>query len=160
MRERSHIIRPLPRGFTLIELMITVVVAGILAAIAIPSYQTYMMKSRREDARTTLAAMVQAQERYRSNNASYSSSASFLLSGAASAAASSYKGHYDMSVTDLSPAVNFVSGYEIHAKPKSGDPQANDTACSDIFVRVSGGSLSYRDGSMADTAISSPCWPQ
>lgn len=162
MREQCHTPNRSAHGFTLIELMVTVIVAGILAAIAIPGYQTYMMKSRREDARTTLSAMVQAQERSRSNSTSYSSDPTFLVSGVASTAtsASSFNGHYDMTVADLVPPVNFISGYEVHAKPKRGDPQAQDTACGDIFIRVSGGNLSYRDVNMAANATSSPCWPQ
>jgi len=161
MREQCHIPGRVIHGFTLIELMVTVVVAGILAAIAIPSYQTYMMKSRREDARTTLSAMVQAQERYRSNNVAYSSDPSFLVSGVASASTSapSFNGHYAMNVVD-SNNDGLVSGYEVHAKPTQNDPQERDTDCSDIFIRVSNGSLNYRDSKMADGATSSPCWPQ
>lgn len=52
------------RGFTLIELMITVVVVGILAAIAYPSYQTYMKKSRRSDAQQMMLAISVRQAQY------------------------------------------------------------------------------------------------
>ena len=48
-----------PRGFTLIELMITVAVVAILAAIAFPSYATYVKKSRRGDAEATLMDIAQ-----------------------------------------------------------------------------------------------------
>ena len=160
MRALCHNSGRFLRGFTLIELMIAVVVAGILAAIAIPGYQQYMMKARREDARTTLAAMVQAQERLRTGSAAYSSDPSSLMGGAAGATATSPKGYYVMTITDLTPAVNYVSGYEIHAKPSESSTQYSDTACRDIFVRMQGGTLSYRDGNMSTTATSSPCWPQ
>ena len=63
-----------PRGFTLVELMITMLIIGILAAIAIPAYNDSVRKSRRSDAMTALAAVQQAQERWRGSNASYSTS--------------------------------------------------------------------------------------
>ena len=60
------------QGFTLIELMITVVIIAILAAIAIPSYTQYIQQSRRSDARATLMQAAQWMERFRSeNNGSY-----------------------------------------------------------------------------------------
>lgn len=52
------------RGFTLIELMITVVVIGILAAIAYPSYQSYMKKARRSEAQQLMVAISARQAQY------------------------------------------------------------------------------------------------
>ncbi len=58
-------------GFTLIELMITVAIVGILAAIALPSYQDSIRKSRRADAKSDLMGLANAQERYFTLNNQY-----------------------------------------------------------------------------------------
>lgn len=58
-------------GFTLIELMITVVIVGILAAIAIPSYQNYVMQSRRSEAQATMMRLALNEEKFRANNTTY-----------------------------------------------------------------------------------------
>ena len=69
--------RPLPRiarqtaGFTLMELMITVAIVGILAAIAYPSYQDSVRKSRRGDAKAALLENAAFMERYYSTNFRY-----------------------------------------------------------------------------------------
>lgn len=59
------------KGFTLIELMITVAIVGILAMIAIPSYREQVAKSRRAEAMRGLGDLQLRQERWRSNHTSY-----------------------------------------------------------------------------------------
>ena len=56
-------------GFTIVELTIALVVVGVLASIALPSFMDAIRKSRRSDAFAALSAVQQAQERWRGNNA-------------------------------------------------------------------------------------------
>ena len=59
------------KGFTLIELMIVIVIVGILAMIAIPSYQNSVKKSKRADAESALLTLANAMERYYTTNGAY-----------------------------------------------------------------------------------------
>lgn len=58
-------------GFTLVEVMIAVVIIGILAMIAYPSYQEYVRKTKRVEVKTTLADIVARLQHYQVANYSY-----------------------------------------------------------------------------------------
>jgi len=63
------------KGVTFIELIIVITVVGILAAIAIPIYTSYMQRGRRADAKTALEQLRAAQEMRRAEQGSYSTDA-------------------------------------------------------------------------------------
>jgi type IV pilus assembly protein PilE len=58
-------------GFTLIELMITVAIIALLSAIALPSYQQYVIRARLTDAFSALASAQSSAEQFWSNNRTY-----------------------------------------------------------------------------------------
>lgn len=58
-------------GFTLIEVMITVIIIGILASIAYPSYVDYVAKGARADGLAGLLAVANRQEQYYLDNRAY-----------------------------------------------------------------------------------------
>jgi len=55
---------PAQQGFTLIELMITVAIIGILASVAIPSFQLFMLRSKRAEAAANLQSLREVQISY------------------------------------------------------------------------------------------------
>ena len=143
------------RGFTLIELMVAVVVVGILAAAAYPAMTGMVKRSRRADAIAVLTAVVQSQERWRSNRSEYASSLGDegLKMNAFIASTAKY---YDLSLEGLNGS--YVAGYTVIATPKSSGSQATDNDCKTMSVMLEGAQFRYLAKDVNDADSSSKCW--
>ncbi|RSZ30156.1 MULTISPECIES: type IV pilin protein [unclassified Variovorax] len=75
--QKPHERQPRERGFTLIELMVTVAIVAILAGIAYPSYRDYVLRGRIVDATSGLSTMRANMERYFQDNRTYLSTGSY-----------------------------------------------------------------------------------
>lgn len=120
----SHHIRRLG-GFTLVEVMVTVAIVAILAAVALPTYNKQIRKSRRGDAKIALLDMAARQERYNTTNFKYSGTLSdlgYAGTGTTVAVPSSGTTYYLLSVTLLTGS---TSSFNATAAPQND--QSNDT---------------------------------
>jgi type IV pilus assembly protein PilE len=89
-------------GFTLIELIVAMVIAAILAAIAIPSYSTYVLKSHRTEAKSALLDIASLEERYFSANNKYTQTPSDLgYTGSAGTAFNVGNNYYNVLVAKV-----------------------------------------------------------
>jgi type IV pilus assembly protein PilE len=142
-------------GFTFIELMIAVIIVAVLTAVALPSFLDSMRKGRRAEAFAAMAALQQAQERWRTNNATYTT----VLANLNLAAATPY---YDLSIAAPSGnAADLALGYIVSAEGKAGTSQASDAQCRKLSVKVLAGAVTYAGcGACAVFAYAAadPCW--
>lgn len=128
-------------GFTLVELCVVLCVAGVLASIAWPSYQSQLQRSRRADAVAALLRLQFEQERHRAQHGLYASQLG-VLGGAA--APRSPEGLYDIELQGGGDR------YEARAIARADMAAARDTGCSALSLQV-------REG-LADFAPSARCW--
>ncbi len=120
------------QGFTLIELMIVVAIVGILAAVAIPSYQQYIQKTRRVDAKETLMRLATLQERFFFQKSSYTKDLAEL--GVAGTPPLSPEGWYEIGMSPIctGTGTTLCSAFTITATAIGA--QANDKRCETFSI--------------------------
>jgi len=122
-------------GFTLMELMIVVAIIGIIATIAIPSYQEFVQKSRRSEAHSGLAKMQLQQEAHRMVNSTFTSSFGSGSNDVHEPASDYYT---------FTMSGGTASAYTLKAAAKS--TQTADTSCASMTINQAG------------TKTPSSCW--
>ena len=140
------------RGFSLIELVVTMLIVAILAAVAIPAYSNYVRKSRRTDAKSGLLNLAALEERYFSTQNAYTADPtqlgypSFPL----------YLGSNDYTVAAFAPvaATPAAPASYLITAVAAGD-QAKDTQCATFTISSTGVQQSFDTSSNDTTAI---CW--
>jgi type IV pilus assembly protein PilE len=140
------------RGVTLMELLIVIVIIGILAAIAVPSYRRYLIRSQRSEAKIALMQLQTAEEKYYLQFNAYTSN----ITGAVNSAtpglgllSTTETGKYDVAVA-LADAT--AQGYTATASPRTGGGQTDDADCAN-FTITDRGTRNVSGSSGAQT-----CW--
>jgi type IV pilus assembly protein PilE len=140
------------RGFSLIELMITIAIIGILAAIAIPTYTSYIQQSHRSEAIRSLTSFRQALERCYSQNYSYLNAPAATpptpCPAAPGTATTSTNGYYAITYSNMT-----ATTYTLTAT--AAGAQAKDTACTTFVVTYAGAQTAQTSGGTDSTAT---CW--
>lgn len=143
------------RGVTLIELVIVTIIVGILAAIAIPSYRSYVLRSQRSDAKDAVLALATQQEKHYLQCNRYAAAIAGATDCAADelqGSATSKNGWYQLATNpDADPAL----GFSATATAIAGQPQFQDTACRSFSV-TQAGVRSALDSASADSTAE--CW--
>lgn len=134
-------------GFTLIEVLIAMLILGILTAIALPMYQSYVRHSRRSTAVTALLHAAALEEKYNAENNTYASSLTQLGYTASSIEVPNQQDDwYTMTVVSAS-----TTGYTLNAAPTANGGQNKDECGS--FTLVSTGQKTVSGSASAQT-----CW--
>lgn len=156
-RSRSNTMYRMHRqqGVTLIELIVVVIIIGILAAVAIPSYRNYVLRSQRADAKDALLALATAQEKfylqcnnYATDIANATNCAGLDLQGTAT----SKNGWYAL---DINEAATDATRFEVSAVAINGQNQFQDVACRTFRVTDRGIRTAADSGGADNTA---ECW--
>ncbi|MFI7865378.1 Fimbrial protein precursor [Pseudomonas sp. THAF187a] len=136
-------------GFTLIELMIAVMIIGVLAAIAIPSYQQYVTRSNRTEGMALLQEAAARQERFMTQNNRYATTVAELgyTATGGRAAGRSANNFYQLTIANSASTVE----YSMTVVPQ-GVQASRDSECGTLGLNHAGAKSKTGSGALSD------CW--
>jgi type IV pilus assembly protein PilE len=141
-------------GFTLVELIVTMAIAAILTAIAVPGYRQIVQRSNRTDATTALLKIAAAQEKFYMQFNTYATDAQRSLAPPAGLGVP--RTDQDLYTLTIAPNLGgLVQGYIVTATPTAGKGQATDTNCATFRVTEQGARTALDSGGADNTPY---CW--
>ena len=113
-----------PRGFTMIEMLIAMVIVAVLAAVILPAYRKQVIKSNRAEGTGALLRIMDRQERYYANNFPPTYASSMRGLGFRDPPIQTENGHYKIEVGNCTGSSDFKSCVKLTATAQGG--QAGD----------------------------------
>jgi type IV pilus assembly protein PilE len=151
--ERTGMMRSRERGVTLLELMAVVVIIGILASIAIPSYRSYLLRAQRSDATAALLRVAAAQEKFYLQNNTYAGDA--LLAKAPPDGLGIATTEHDYYTLKITKEDNLTVDFVVSATAKSDGAQGKDSQCVTFTIDQAG---TRKAVDKADVDTTGNCW--
>ncbi len=133
------------KAFSLIELIITVAIVSIIAAIAIPSYQEYITRTKRADAMGQMLNAISAMEKFRAANMTYEGAAAGTTF-AAQVPPGDGNPYYNLTLSNLSRTTYTITATPVNSMAGEDGPLTVDQA----------GRRTWTD----DGGTSHNCWPE
>ena len=129
-------------GFSLIEMMITILIIGITTLTAVYLFTDQLKRGRRIDAVNALLSISLAEERYRSNNTTYGTIAQVW-----GGVTTSSEGYYTLAISNVSATSYTITATAVGIQATDSN---DSTSCTPLVLAVSSGTI---------TKTPTVCWP-
>jgi len=125
---------PRRRAFTLVELLVVIAIIGILAAVAVPTYRKYLVRTNRAEAKIALLQLQTAQEKFYMQNNSFTDNLTAASPAGLGLTSTTETGKYNINVQLQAGGQEYTAS----AAPRTGGGQTDDIECATFTINQRG----------------------